>query len=264
MKKISLIIIFLSFVQLGFTQIPKYEIGFQAALWNATHNLNGGGIGSGFYFKEFSSVDFSNYPFNYFDVGESSRRVKYDNFHTMPMLRVFARRNFDNFYLSSGINFTREDVSFRMPYNYPNAFLESQVIGVSTSNFEVPLYVGYRLGFFEYIRFYAGIIPTFSFRSAYNDDPYVRLRNIEPQTSEDLKNALLEFQQGLIDSYRPFFFSGSAGIGFDYKFISLDLQIDRSLSMSRSDGVSINNAEIRLDERKTRRMLWIGFKIPLN
>lgn len=114
------------------------------------------------------------------------------------------------------------------------------------------------------MRFYAGIIPTFSFRSAYNDDPNIILRNIEPQTSADLKSALLEFQQGLIESYRPFFFSGSAGIGFDYKFISLDLQIDRTLSMSNSDDVSINNAEIRLDERKTRRMIWIGFKIPLN
>lgn len=264
MKITGLILIFLSLTHSGFSQIPKYEIGFQAALWNASHNLNGERVGSGAYLKEFSAADFSSYPFNYFNVGESSRRVRYDNFHTMPMLRVFVRRNFDNFYLSSGVNFTREDISFRMPYNYPNSSFGSQVIGVSTSNFEVPLYVGYRLGFFEYMRFYAGIIPTFSFRSAYNDDPNISLRNIEPQTSVDLKSALLEFQQGLIESYRPFFFSGSAGIGFDYKFISLDLQIDRSLSMSKSDGVSINNAEIRLDERKTRRMLWIGFKIPLN
>lgn len=263
MKKISLLISCFLIVSSVSAQIPTYEIGFQGALWNSIWNGSGSEPGSTDFIRSINSNGFQNYPFNLFDFEGASRRAEYDYSHTMPMLRFFARRNFQEFYLASGINFTREDISFRMPYNTSSANSSVHLLGVSTANIEVPLYIGHRLEFFEYLRVYAGIIPTYSIKSKYRESFGSHLNVPDREIQEDINRTLLEIQQGLIDSYRSFFFSGSAGIGFDYRFITLDLQIDRSLSMSRNS-TTINGSAFRMNERKTRKMLWIGFNIPLN
>lgn len=246
-----------------YAQIPKYEIGFQGALWNSIWNGSGSEPGSEDFLRSFNPVGFQEYPFNLFDFEGAWRRAEYDHNHTMPMLRLFVRKNFQEFYLASGINFTREDISFGMPYNPPFDYALNHFPGVSTANIEVPLYIGHRLEFFEYLRVYAGVIPTYSIKSKYRDRFGTHLDVADNAMQAEINRTLLEIQQGLMDSYRSFFISGSAGIGFDYRFISLDLQIDRSLSMSRNSA-SINGSEFRMNERKTRKMLWIGFNIPLN
>lgn len=263
MKKISLLISCILLASGVSAQTPKFEIGFQGALWNSIWNGSGSEPGSTDFIRSINSTGFQNYPFNLFDFEGASRRAEYDHNHTMPMLRIFARRNFQEFYLASGVNFTREDISFGMPYNPPFESSHIHYPGVSTANIEVPLYIGHRLDFFEYLRVYAGVIPTYSIKSNYRDRFGTHLNGADREMQEDINRTLLDIQQGLIDSYRSFFFSGSAGIGFDYRFITLDLQIDRSLSMSRNSA-TINGSEFRMNERKTRKMLWIGFKIPLN
>jgi hypothetical protein len=263
MKKTSLLISCILLSSSVFAQTSKFEIGFQGALWNSIWNGSGSEPGSKDFIRSINSSGFQNYPFNLFDFESTSRRAEYDHNHTMPMLRFFARRNFQQFYFGSGINFTREDISFRMPYNAPFDNLSGHLLGVSTANIEVPLYIGHRLDFFEYIRVYAGIIPTYSIKSKYQENFGTHLNGADREMHEDINRTLLEIQQGFIDSYRSLFFSGSAGVGFDYRFITLDLQIDRSLSMSRNSA-TINGSEFRMNERKTRKMLWIGFKIPLN
>ena len=263
MKKTFLLLAYLLSVGSVYAQLPKYEIGFQGALWKSIWNGSGSEPGSTDFLRSFNPVGFQKYPFNLFDFEGAWRRAEYDHSHTMPMLRFFVRKNFKEFYLASGINFTREDISFRMPYNPPFDYSTHHLLGVSTANIEVPLYIGHRLEFFEYLRVYAGVIPTYSIKSKYRDRFGTNLDVADNAMQAEINRTLLEIQQGLMDSYRSFFISGSAGIGFDYKFISLDLQIDRSLSMSRNSA-SINGSEFRMNERKTRKMLWIGFRIPIN
>lgn len=264
MKKISLLISCFLLASTAFAQIPKYEIGFQGALWNSIWNANGRGPGSVEFLRNAGTLDFQNYPFNFLDMLGSERVAEYDQQLGMIMLRAFGRKNFTNFYLQTGLNYTQEPLVFLIPFSInPNHFDYSR-FDIQFTNFEIPLYIGHRLEFLENIRVYAGVVPTFASTIGNSPSlPRIDAPSIDPILKRDLENTLGELRQNLTDSYKRFYLNGSAGIGLDYKLLSIDFQIDRSLSMSRSS-TPINNVDVGMDERKTRRMLWIGFRIPIN
>ena len=264
MKKSFLLFVYSLLVGSVYAQIPKYEIGFQGAVWNSIYNANGREPGSEEFLREFSSFDFKKYPFNFLNMLNSARIAEYDQQYSMIMLRGFGRKNYTNFYLQSGFNYTQEPLDFIIPYNISSNDFGNSVLNVRFTNFEIPLYIGHRLEFLENIRIYAGLVSTFV--STVGNSPVLpRLNNlnIDPTLKRDLETTLGELRQEITNSYKKFYLNGSAGIGLDYKIISLDLQIDRSLSMSRSS-TFINNVDVKMNERKTRKMLWIGFKIPIN
>lgn len=264
MKKKYLLITCFLLASTAFAQIPKYEIGFQGAFWNSIWNANGRDPGSVEFLRNAGTFDFQNYPFNFLDMLGSERVAEYDQQLGMIMLRAFGRKNYTNFYLQTGFNYTQEPLMFFIPFSVgPNHF-DYSTLEVQFTNFEIPLYIGHRLEFLENIRVYAGIVPTFA--STIGNSPTlsrIDVPGINPTLKRDLENTFGEIKQDLIDSYRRFYLNGSAGIGLDYKLLSIDFQIDRSLSMSRNS-TPINNVDVTMDERKTRRMLWIGFRIPIN
>lgn len=264
MKKISLIISYFLLVSTSFAQIPKYEIGFQGAFWNSIWNANGNEAGSMEFLRKAGTFDFQNYPFNFIDMMGAMRIAEYDQQFGMIMLRAFGRKNFTNFYLQTGLNYTQEPLLFSIPLNVRENYSSWSRLDFRITNFEMPLYIGHRLEFLENIRVYAGVVPTFASTIGNSPvNPRVNAPNIDPTLKKDLENTLGELRQDLMNSYRRFYLNGSAGIGLDYKLLSIDFQIDRSLSMSRNS-TPINNVDVGMDERKTRRMLWIGFRIPIN
>ena len=264
MKRLSLFLSSIVLVINAFGQTPKYEIGFQGALWNSVWNANGKEPGSLEFLRNAGTLDFQNYPYNFLDMLGSERVAEYDQHLGMIMLRAFGRKNYTNFYLQTGFNYTQEPLDFFIPFSIGPDHFDYSKLDAQFTNFEIPLYIGHRLEFLENIRVYAGVVPTFASTVGNSPTlPRVDVPGISPILKRDLENTFGEIRQNLIDSYKRFYLNGSVGIGLDYKLLSIDFQIDRSLSMSRNS-TPINNVDVTMDERKTRRMLWIGFRIPIN
>ncbi|MDE0559822.1 outer membrane beta-barrel protein, partial [Algoriphagus sp. NF] len=183
---------------------------------------------------------------------------------TMPSFKVFIRRNFEGFYLSSGLNFLQDDIGYQMPANLPSPDVLGHYMRVRTNAVEIPLIIGHRLEFFEYLRLFAGVSPTFSF----NSNPSISSvyeSNFSEQENRDATQAIQEFQSALIDSFSPFYINGTVGVGFDYKIISIEFQLDRTLtSLSKNERATIGQTGgVVFDERRTRKTLQVGLKIPL-
>lgn len=67
-----------------------------------------------------------------------------------------------------------------------------------------------------------------------------------------------------INNYKDFYVSALAGLGIDYRFVTVDFQLERSVSSLTASKLEFNSNPGRFDLRKTRKIIWIGFRIPLN
>jgi hypothetical protein len=258
MKKtlVLLLLILIGFDGFGQNNIPKTEVGFNVGFWESKYNGGDENL-----FKQ--AGEFTNYPFTLLKPNETSRPAKDDFSFSLPSFRFFVRRNYEDFYLSTGISFIQDNIGYRVPARAKNPDVLYHYARVRTNSIEIPVYIGHRLDFFNYLRVFGGLVPTFSINSAPS------LASIFESGFSETENrngtqAIQEIQDKLVDSFRPFYLSGSVGIGFDYKIISIEAQLDRTLISLSENGTSIGNDEVVLDERRTREILWIGLKIPLN
>lgn len=256
MKKLySLLLLFLAFQ--ANAQQSKYEFGFQTGFWNSLHNSNGSNHGDNSLF--FYPTSFGGEHLRTIDFGNSRSNPKEDFTYNTVMFSGFIRKNYEDFYLSSGLNFQQFRLSHNIKLapmvNSPNDWRMNQLF----NNFEIPIHIGYRLKFFKYIRVYAGVIGTFSHVKSSIRRTFIQ--NLDQNLLSELNEDFEILNNAMEDSFRPFFLGGSAGIGFDYKFVSIDYQIDRSISMSKS--VPIRQGELYSDLARTRKILWVGVKFPL-
>jgi hypothetical protein len=260
--KLLLPLALISFSAFGQGTYPKYEVGFFIGFWESTYNSNGSRHSEGFFAFD-GGLSLSEYPYSLLETGEAFRSQKDDYSFTMPSFKVFIRRNFEGFYLSSGLNFLQDDIGYQMPANLPNPNVLGHYMRVRTNAVEIPLIIGHRLEFFEYLRVFAGVSPTFSF----NSNPSISSvyeSNFSEQENRDATQAIQEFQSALIDSFSPFYINGTVGVGFDYKIVSIEFQLDRTLtSLSKNERAIIGQTAIVFDERRTRKTLQVGLKIPL-
>jgi hypothetical protein len=257
MKKIySLLLLFLAF-QVN-AQESKYEFGFQTGFWKTMHNSSGRTHGDNSFF--FIPTSYSGEHLRTIDFGNSKSNPKDDFTFNTVMFSGFVRKNYENFYLSSGLNFQQfrlsHDIKLAPMVKSENNWKINQLF----NNFEIPLHIGHRLEFFKYIRVYAGVIGTFSHVKSSIRETFIQ--NLDKNLLNELNEDFQILNNAMEDSFRPFFLAGSAGIGFDYKFVSIDYQIDRSLSLSKS--VPIRQGELYSDLARTRKILWVGVKFPLN
>lgn len=258
MKKLILIILITLMGFSGFAQnkVPKIEVGFQLGFWESKYN---GGDKNVFH----RAGEFSTYPFTLLKPNETSRPPE-DNFSfSLPSFKIFVRKNYEHLYLSSGINYIQDDIGYRMPARVSSPDVLYHYLRIRTNSFEVPLLIGHRFEFFNYLRVFGGLVPTFSV-SSNPSIASVYESGFSETENADATLVIQEFQNALIDSYKPFYLNGSVGIGFDYKIFSIEAQLDRTLTSLSKNDIAVGNNEVVLDERRTRKTLWIGLKIPLN
>jgi hypothetical protein len=260
--KLSLLLVLISFSALGQGIYPRYELGFSIGFWESTYNANGSN--SERFFANDGGEGFFDYPYSLLETDEAFRSIKDDYSFTMPSFSLYIRKNFADFYLSSGLTFVQDDIGYQMPVNLPSPNSLGYYMRVRTNAVEIPLRIGHRLEFFRYLRLFAGVSPTFSF----NSNPSLSRideMGFSEQENQDATRAIQEFQSALIDSFRPLFFNGTVGVGFDYKIVSIEFQLDRTLtSLSKNERTIIGQSAIVFDERRTRKTLQVGLKIPLN
>lgn len=261
--KLSILLVVISFTTYGQDTYPKYEVGFFIGFWESTLNSNGSSHSESF-FSFAGGESFFEYPYSLLNAGEAFRSQKDDYSFTMPSFKVFIRRNFEGFYLSSGLNFVQDDIAYKMPARLPNPNVFGHFMRVRSNAVEIPLIIGHRLEFFKYLRVFAGLSPTL----AINSNPRISSvfeMGFSAQENRDATQVIQEFQSALIDSFRPFYFNGTVGVGFDYKIVSIEFQLDRTLtSLSKNERPIIDQSPIIFDERRTRKTLQVGLKIPLN
>ncbi len=258
MKNIILsIILFSPLIAFG----QNMEIGIQGSLWWTKVNQNGLVAGQNGTLAISQENGIYQYPYNHIGVSNFRMDTGSDFVLDNPGIRIFVRKHFGNYYLGLGIQYNVESFGLNMPYQSTDGNENEQLYSTRSRLIELPVTFGHRFEFAPFLRVFWGIQVSRAFTTSANR---VYFYSSNPMDFEIYEMPMKELGSVFINNYKDFYVSALAGLGIDYRFVTVDFQLERSVSSLTASKLEFNSNPGRFDLRKTRKIIWIGFRIPLN
>ncbi|MCH7413021.1 hypothetical protein MM213_05980 [Belliella sp. R4-6] len=257
MKKLLILLLFSPIALFG----QDIEVGVQGSFWWSNVGMSGVKAGSNgtLNIRQINSV--YQYPYNQIGLYNFRTNIGSDFIYDNPGVRVFIRKNFPSYYIASGIQYHSEIFAVDIPYQSSNGSQIEQLFSNQSRLVEIPLTVGHRFYFAPYLRVFGGVQLTRAFTTAVHDRFFTVKYGPDIPIFEE---PISELGSVLTNNFRDIYASALGGLGIDYMFITLDFQIERTVTSMTKSTLEFNGNPGVFDLRKTRKSIWIGFKIPLN